>query len=57
MKIDPAGVQHPTHDDIPDEEGLLHIASCTDCQKTFEGFVADVAQVFKAERETADREQ
>ncbi len=57
MKIDPAGVQHPTLDDIPDEEGLLHIASCTGCQDTFESFLADVARVFKAERETPDWEQ
>ncbi len=56
-KIDPAGVQYPTHDDIPDEEGLLHIAGCTDCQDTFGGFLAEVARVFKAEREAPDREQ
>ena len=54
MKIDLAGVQHPTLDDIPDEEGLLHIASCTGCQDTFGGFLANVARVFKAEREMPD---
>lgn len=51
MRTDQQGVTHPTRNDPVEKEGLMHIASCPECQADYVGEVADLA------RQVRDAEQ